>query len=179
MPSLSNVYTLGVCALNTAASSPGRHLTFLNLFALNKNTTTMVLANDFKLLLETIKNDVSYQICKREELSMDISDDSVITFTISTIEAVVRAKPRLEHPVILSHIATHEGYACVQFVAPYGTLETSKFLYLAEGDGYITGTAIVDPSHYTFPEVKLATYGDFLEQMKGTGHHPLNRQYTH
>jgi hypothetical protein len=73
----------------------------------------MVLANDFKLLLETIKNGVSYQIYKRDELSMDISHDSVITFTISTIEAVVRAKPRLERPVVLSHIATHEGYECV------------------------------------------------------------------
>jgi hypothetical protein len=179
MPSLSKIYALGVCASNIAASSPGRHLTFPNLFALHKNNTTMVLANDFKLLLETIKNGVPYRIYKRDELSTDISHDSVITFTISTIEAVVRAKEQLEHPVISSHLATHEGYECVQFVAPYGTLETSKFLYLAECDGYITGTAIVDPSHCTFPEVKLVTHGDFPEQMKGTGHYPLHRQYTH
>jgi hypothetical protein len=179
MPSLSNIYALGVYASNIAASSPGRHLTFPNLFALHKNNTTMVLANDFKLLLETIMNGVSYRIYKRDELSTDISNDSVITFTISTIEAVIRPKKQLEHPVVSSHIATHEGYKCVQFVAPYGTLETSKFLYLAECDRYITGTAIVDPSHGTFPEVELETYGDFLEQMKGTGHYPLHRQYTH
>jgi hypothetical protein len=136
-------------------------------------------ANDFTLILDTIKNDASYRIYKREKLSMDISDDSVITFTMSTIEAVVRANLHLEHPVVSSHLATHEGYECVQLVAPYGTLEKSKFLYLAEGNGYITGTAIVDPSHYTFPKVELVTHGDFLEQMKGTGHYPLHRQYTH
>jgi hypothetical protein len=146
----------------------------------------MALANDFKLLLvdfklllETTKNGVSYRIYKRDKLSTGISDNSVITFTISTIEAAVRAKEQLEHPAISSHLATHEGYECVQFVAPYGTLETSKFLYLAECDGYITGTAIVDPRHCTFPEVKLVTHGDFPEQMEGTGHYPLHRQYTH
>jgi hypothetical protein len=135
----------------------------------------MVSANDFKLLLKTIKNNVSYQIYKREASPMDISDDSIITYTMSTIESVVRANLRLEHPVVSSHLATHEGYECVQIVAPCGTVDKSKFIYSAESDKYITGTAIVNPSHYTFQEVELVTYGDFLEQIKGTGHHPLHR----
>jgi hypothetical protein len=135
-------------------------------------------ANDFKPLLITTMNGVKYKIHKREALPINILDDSVITFTISTIESVLRAKIYLACPVITSHLAAHEGYKCVQIVARHGTLEKSKLLYLAEGSGYITGTAIINSNDYTFPEIKLATYDSFLEQMKGTGHHPLHRQYT-
>jgi hypothetical protein len=52
-------------------------------------------------------------------------------------------------------------------VAPLDTLEKSKLLYVAEGDKYITGTAIIKSGDYMFEKIELVTYGLFPEQMNG------------
>jgi hypothetical protein len=126
----------------------------------------MIPSGDLKHLLNTIKNGVAYQIYKREA-SMDIKDSNAITFLISTIESVVRENLPLKHPVVSSHLAAHEGYECVQIVAPLDSLEKSKLLYVAEGDKYITGTAIIKSGDYMFEKIELVTYGVFPEQMNG------------
>tara|TARA_R110002003_G_scaffold638_1_gene20914 strand:- start:410 stop:796 length:387 start_codon:yes stop_codon:yes gene_type:complete len=128
----------------------------------------MAPAGDLKHLLETTKNRVVY----KQEALMDIMDSSAITFLTSTIESVVRAvarnELRLEYPVVSSHLAAHEGYECVQIVAPLATLEKSKFLYTAEDKEYIIGTAIIKSGYYEFEKIELVTYGHFPKQMNGT-----------
>jgi hypothetical protein len=54
-----------------------------------------------------------------------------------------------------------ERYELIQIVAPHSTFEKSRFQYLAEGIGYITGTAITGSAYCMFLKNELVMYGSF------------------
>ena len=137
----------------------------------------MSLVVGYKSLLKTKKNGIQYEIFKRTEMPAT-SDDSFITFSISTIEAVLLKSGKKEQlpeaPFTTTRFAIHDGFECVQIVATSDMSQTMRCLYWAKGGECFTGMAVM--SKCTFPSFQITTYGSFPEMMKGT--HPYDSQRT-
>jgi hypothetical protein len=116
-------------------------------------------------LLRTTKNGVEFSIYQQEALSFDISN-SFITFSISTIECFRRQT--LCYPHVSSRLPISDGYECIQIVATKSTFSTTKFLYWAESNEFVIGTAIVLEGTYLFPAFLHPKYSTFLENVQGT-----------
>jgi hypothetical protein len=135
---------------------------------------------DPSLILKTkkwiyAKSTVEYSVHKREGLGLDTKDDSIVTFSISTIESVLQVERNSKEPFelpLISHTFYNDNeYECVQIVAlkDNSPISNTDFLYWATGDKYITGTVIAPLRHFTFPGLpcKMLKMGTFYEEIEG------------
>lgn len=127
-------------------------------------------STEHKRLLETRKNGSFYHLYKLNTMPEEI-DESAVTYLISTIESFLRVESKastvFSTKTISDTFYTAGGYACVQIVAPKGTIQKEECMYWAEGSGLVTGMMILSKNE-ELPYDEANTYGNFKKDIYGT-----------
>jgi len=134
------------------------------------NTTSD--AYNYCELLQTRKDGFDYTIFRRNGFKpTGTVDDSIITFSISTLESIQRMRNSFlesAFPLVSSHLATDGVHDFSQIVAKKNECSTSSFLCWAKDRELVTGTAIIRMRCEEFPfQAPLRLYGNFKETMRG------------
>jgi hypothetical protein len=135
---------------------------------------------EYEPLLETRRNGSLYCLYKLGTMPEE-NDTRAITYLISTIESFLRSTSKISS--VFSRMTVSDTfleigeYACLQIVAPKGTIPKDKCMYWAEGSDLATGTMVLRKNE-ELPYDKANTYGDFNAYIYSTCSRTSFRDYN-